>query len=99
MFGWGYLANTGVIGALARRGEAVFWDELNHASIIDGCRLAGAPRRPLSPWRPRGARSGACARVLGRAELIVTEGVFWMNGDVAQLGGERERRRALWCRG
>jgi len=42
LFGSGYLANLGVIGALARRGEVVFSDELNHASIVDGCRLAGA---------------------------------------------------------
>src|SRR4051812_17206087 len=42
LFGSGYLANVGVIGALARRGQTVFSDELNHASIIDGCRLAGA---------------------------------------------------------
>src|SRR5216117_3514599 len=42
LFGSGYLANTGVIAALAGAGEVVFSDELNHASIIDGCRLARA---------------------------------------------------------
>ena len=42
LFGSGYLANVGVIQALARSGEVVFSDALNHASIVDGCRLAGA---------------------------------------------------------
>src|SRR3990170_3681728 len=42
LFGSGYLANTGVVQALARKGQVVFSDELNHASIVDGCRLAGA---------------------------------------------------------
>src|SRR4051812_20233525 len=42
LFGSGYLANTGVVSALAREGDVVFSDELNHASIVDGCRLARA---------------------------------------------------------
>ena len=55
----GYLANTGAIAALARRGEVVFSDELNHASIIDGCRLAAGRDLRLPPPRPRAPGLGA----------------------------------------
>ena len=89
LFGSGYLANTGVIAALARRGEVVFSDELNHASIIDGCRLAGAQ---TFVYRHRDLEHLAwgLGRVPGHAALIVTDGLFSMDGDVAQLGWLRE---------
>jgi len=84
LFGSGYLTNTGVIAALARRGEMVFSDELNHASIIDGCRLAGAQ---TFVYRHRDLEHLAwgLGRVPGHAALIVTDGLFSMDGDVAQL--------------
>jgi glycine C-acetyltransferase/8-amino-7-oxononanoate synthase len=84
LFGSGYLANLGVIPALARRSEIVFSDELNHASIIDGCRLAGAD---TVVYRHNDVEHLAwCLRNADeRGALIVTDGVFSMDGDVAPL--------------
>ena len=86
LFGSGYLANTGVIAALARRGEVVFCDELNHASIIDGCRLA---RAETFVYRHADLEHLAWGlRLAGeRASLIVTDGLFSMDGDRAPLEG------------
>jgi glycine C-acetyltransferase/8-amino-7-oxononanoate synthase len=85
LFGSGYLANMGVIGALAGKGDTVFSDELNHASIIDGARLSRAEvvvyRHSDSEhlqWCLR--RHGSQGR-----QLIVTDAVFSMDGDVAPL--------------
>jgi glycine C-acetyltransferase/8-amino-7-oxononanoate synthase len=97
LFGSGYLANTGAIAALARRGEAVFSDELNHASIIDGCRLAGAEtfvyRHADTEHLEWGMR-----RARGRAALIVTDGVFSMDGDLAPLAELAVLARRHGCR-
>ena len=84
LFGSGYLANAGAIAALARRGEVVFSDELNHASIIDGCRLAGAE---TFVYRHRDTEhlEWGMRRAAGRGALIVTDGVFSMDGDIAPL--------------
>src|SRR5213080_4080273 len=89
LFGSGYLANIGVIGALAGRGDTVFSDELNHASIIDGCRLS---RAEVVVYRHRDVEhlEWSMARHRSRRDaeagrLIVTDAVFSMDGDLAPL--------------
>jgi 8-amino-7-oxononanoate synthase len=85
LFNSGYAANTGVLGALLRAGDAVFSDELNHASIIDGCRLARAevmvyPHRDLAALEAALARAGA-----RRRRIVVSESLFSMDGDLADV--------------
>jgi 8-amino-7-oxononanoate synthase len=102
LFGSGYLANLGVIGALAGRGDTIFSDELNHASIVDGCRLSRADvviyrhrdveHLEWSLHRHAGGRDGQARR------LIVSDSVFSMDGDVAPLSEIAEVARDYGAR-
>jgi 8-amino-7-oxononanoate synthase len=84
LFGSGYLANMGVVSALAREGDVVFSDELNHASIIDGCRLSKAETFVYDHCDTEHLEWGL-RQAEGRGSLIVTDGVFSMDGDIAPL--------------
>ncbi len=84
LFGSGYLANVGVIAALARPGDVVFSDELNHASIIDGCRMSRAEVFVYGHCDTEHLAWGI-EQSEGRGALIVTDTVFSMDGDVAPL--------------
>jgi glycine C-acetyltransferase/8-amino-7-oxononanoate synthase len=99
LFGSGYLANTGVVAALAGPGEVVLSDALNHASIVDGCRLAGA-ETVVYAHADLGALAAALARTGDRRATIVTDSVFSMDGDLAPLDGivelaQRHRARVV----
>jgi glycine C-acetyltransferase/8-amino-7-oxononanoate synthase len=85
LFGSGYLANTGTVAALAGRGAVVFSDELNHASIIDGCRLSRAEVFVYRHLDLEHLEYGLNQAGL-RARLIATDAVFSMDGDIAPLG-------------
>jgi 8-amino-7-oxononanoate synthase len=86
VFSTGYMANMGVIAALADQNATLVADKLNHASLIDGCRLTGS--RAL---RYRHGDAGHAAELLAGADarsdtrVVITDGVFSMDGDLAPL--------------
>jgi 8-amino-7-oxononanoate synthase len=84
LFGSGYHANAGVPPALVGRGDAVFSDVLNHASIVDGCLLS---RAEFVRYRHGDVEelSDLLARTRARRRLVVTDAVFSMDGDAAPL--------------
>jgi 8-amino-7-oxononanoate synthase len=87
LFNSGYAANTGILQGLLGPDDLVFSDELNHASIIDGCRLARA-RTVVYPHADADALAELMAAEAPRRRgrwLIVTDGVFSMDGDLAPL--------------
>jgi glycine C-acetyltransferase/8-amino-7-oxononanoate synthase len=87
LFNSGYAANTGILQGLFGEDDVVFSDELNHASIIDGCRLCRA-RTVVYPHSDAVALEELMAAEAPRRRgrwLIVTDGVFSMDGDLAPL--------------
>ena len=81
----GFMANLGTISALVHKGDIIFSDELNHASLIDGCRLSGAkvqvyPHKDVQTLETLLAQSKHYGM-----RFIITDGVFSMDGDIAPL--------------
>ena len=84
LFSTGYMANLGVIAALSEKGETIFQDRLNHASLIDAGRLSDA-----TMWRYAHNDTENLKKRIQRhtdsSSMIITDGVFSMDGDVADL--------------
>lgn len=93
LFSTGYMANAGVITALAGRGEVVLQDRLNHASLLDGARQSGARLLRYRHGDAEDAQRLAAAHS-GNLALLATDGVFSMDGDVAPLAQLAQIARA-----
>lgn len=92
LFNSGYHANLGLITTLAGRGDLILSDKLSHASIVDGCRLSGATFKRY-PHKDMDFLEGLLKRSSGRGKtLIVTDGVFSMDGDIAPM------RELVWLK-
>ena len=85
LFSTGTAANMGVLKALLGRGDAVIADELNHASLIDGARASGAEYIRVPHADLAGYEAALASLEPSRFTAVVTDGVFSMDGDIADL--------------
>lgn len=97
LFSTGYMANLGVISALVGRGDIVFEDRLNHASLLDGARLSGARLKRYRHLDTRQLQAELSGTELDHG-LIASDGVFSMDGDLAPVAelAMLAKRHAAW---
>ncbi|MEL0027913.1 MAG: aminotransferase class I/II-fold pyridoxal phosphate-dependent enzyme, partial [Perlucidibaca sp.] len=93
LFGNGYLANLGLLQGLAGAGDAIFQDRLNHASLLDGGLASGA-RHQRYAHGDVADLARRMAATEARRRLVVSDGVFSMDGDIAPLPGLLAASRA-----
>jgi len=83
IFPTGYMTNLGVISSIAKKGDVIFSDELNHASIIESCKLSDAK---ISIYKHNDMQDLKIKlKQKGRNKFVITEGVFSMDGDSSNL--------------
>jgi glycine C-acetyltransferase len=85
VFQSGFAANAGTVAAVLTQDDVVVSDELNHASIIDGCRLSRATIKVFPHRDTDAARKVLAALPGGKRTLLITDGVFSMDGDLGPL--------------
>lgn len=85
LFNSGYSANLSLLTSLMEEGDVIYSDELNHASIVDGCRLSKASIQIYHHLDTKHLESLLQENQEKRRRLIVTDGIFSMNGDLAPL--------------
>lgn len=85
IFNTGYMANVGIISSLVGKDDVIFSDELNHASIIDGCRLSRGRTVVYGHSNMNQLADLLTKTTCSGRRLIVTDGVFSMDGDIARL--------------
>jgi len=85
VFQSGFTANAGTVSAILTKEDVVISDELNHASIIDGCRLSRAAIKVFPHKDVEAARKIITGLPAGQRKLLITDGVFSMDGDLGPL--------------
>jgi glycine C-acetyltransferase len=85
VFQSGFTANAGTVSSILTKDDVIISDELNHASIIDGCRLSRAPIKVFPHKDVDAARKIVRELPAGQKKLLITDGVFSMDGDLGPL--------------
>nr|VFJ89892.1 MAG: 8-amino-7-oxononanoate synthase [Candidatus Kentron sp. H]VFJ90915.1 MAG: 8-amino-7-oxononanoate synthase [Candidatus Kentron sp. H]VFJ97925.1 MAG: 8-amino-7-oxononanoate synthase [Candidatus Kentron sp. H] len=85
LFSTGYMANLGIVSTLAGRGDEIYQDRLNHASLLDAAALSRARLRRYAHADPKALAEALSRGKGGGRRLIATDGVFSMDGDIAPL--------------
>jgi glycine C-acetyltransferase len=97
VFQSGFAANAGTVAAILTKDDVVISDELNHASIIDGCRLSRATVKVFPHKDVEAARRIITELPAGQRKLLITDGVFSMDGDLGPLPGLCQVAEATGC--
>jgi glycine C-acetyltransferase len=97
VFQSGFTANAGTVAAILTKDDIVISDELNHASIIDGCRLSRATVKVFPHKDVEAARRIITDLPAGQRKLLITDGVFSMDGDLGPLPALCELAEATGC--